>query len=243
MTKTLKKFAKRSEDCTMHEGSNDMKASFDEFVGFLHAATMNRIEFAEQQSLKLADELKLQYLRIESARKKQNAFLDHLAHTVTEMHSEAEKSKKEYHESCVGVRVAQEKFDQSPTNEKLNKILHQAILDSNNCRNKYTLTLEAASQAENKYRTTDIPAVLADMAEYVDIVCKSTKRSLKKVLDVENWILSAGEVKSGESLIQDSPTDYGNSEAVPETMMERYITKFEAPESLWNDKVRTCQLF
>jgi hypothetical protein len=69
-------------------------------------------------------------------------------------------TKLKYLEACNAVKSMQEKVDKSSNNEKLNKTLHQLILDMNNSKNISLLSIESANKGKAKYYDKDIPKFL-----------------------------------------------------------------------------------
>ncbi|KAL2916688.1 Protein BZZ1 [Polyrhizophydium stewartii] len=127
-----------------------------------HAAT------AETFAGELADKLKVLAAKRDESRKKHLVFAQRLIVEREKTSVEVDKAHQRYDEACDLVESSKAKHDRNQdekAKDKLKRVWHQEILDMNNAKNIYLLTIESANAAKRKHYLEDIPGLLDDMRD------------------------------------------------------------------------------
>ncbi|CAO3609011.1 unnamed protein product [Cunninghamella echinulata] len=106
--------------------------------------------------------------RKEDAKKKHVAFYNKLKAERDKTYSDKDKAKQVYDDSCSEIETIQAKLSRTTGDkEKLQRHLDHAILECNNKKNSYLLSLSIANAEHTKYHEADIPA-LSDNLQDLD---------------------------------------------------------------------------
>ncbi|KAI9095141.1 hypothetical protein DFS34DRAFT_187454 [Phlyctochytrium arcticum] len=148
----------------------------------------------------LADKLKQQITRKEESRKKHNMFSTRLVAERDRLYYDKDKAKSKYDEACEAVDAAKNKHGRAVderTSEKLKRKWHEEIVDLNNTKSMYILSLAAANAGKHKYYSEDIPALLNDMLDLNQSIVSAVKdvwttyvEELGKTLEAERTSLA-----------------------------------------------------
>ena len=85
------------------------------------------------------------------------------------MDGDLEKSKTDYYMACELVEAAKMKYEKITDERykgKYKKQWHQSILDMNNQKNVYLLTVEAYNKMKERQMTQEFPAIIKQIEEY-----------------------------------------------------------------------------
>ncbi|CAG8576472.1 4892_t:CDS:10 [Diversispora eburnea] len=141
-----------------------------------------RYKFSESISTKIMEELKTVSIKKEEMRKKHIQFSNKLALERDKMYSENQKAKARYNESCLEALNSQQKQEKAPDEkvlEKLRKQTQEAIIDMNNNKNLYILSIRMTNEHKHKYYNSDIPSLIDQLQE----LNESRTNALKRIWD------------------------------------------------------------
>lgn len=123
----------------------------------------DRTVFSEYLLSDISDPLKLLSQKTDDSRKKSLAFSKKMTEERDKYYTEKDKAKTRYDESCLEVqssRSKQEKTIDSKVMEKLQKQYYQEVIDRNNNKNLYVLSLVIANKHKQKHFEQDTPELL-----------------------------------------------------------------------------------
>ncbi|KAH6570670.1 hypothetical protein BASA50_002805 [Batrachochytrium salamandrivorans] len=116
----------------------------------------------------VAEQLKGLGFRRDECRKKHLAYAQRLRLEREKMEAELEKTRSRYFEACDLVdnsKLKNERGSDEKSKEKFKRVWHQEILDMNNAKNLYLLSIKSENAAKSKYYSKDIPELLDNMRE------------------------------------------------------------------------------
>ncbi|CAO3673672.1 unnamed protein product [Umbelopsis vinacea] len=117
-----------------------------------------RYQLAEDLATSIADVLKTMAMKKEEARKKHVGFYQKLKSDRDKAYAEKDKAKQAYDDACAEVENVRAKIERGTGDqEKHNRHLEQAIIECNNRKNLYILSIGVANAEKAKYFDTDIP--------------------------------------------------------------------------------------
>lgn len=122
-----------------------------------------RAVFSDYLLSDICDPLKLLSQKTDDSRKKNLVFFKKMTEERDKYYAEKDKAKTRYDESCLEVQTSrskQEKTIDAKVMEKLQKQYYQEVIDRNNNKNLYVLSLAIANQHKHKHYTKDIPELL-----------------------------------------------------------------------------------
>ncbi|KAJ3373119.1 hypothetical protein GGF31_001106 [Allomyces arbusculus] len=147
------------------------------YLQTMEATAKDRSDLADQLVTQVSDQLKAVCTRTEDSRRKHITFAAKLISEQERSLQEKDKAKIKYLQSCEDVEAAKIKYERADekSQEKLKKIWHQQILEMNNAKNGYILSLAVANAHRRSHQNTDIPWVLDEMEVLESIRLKAFK--------------------------------------------------------------------
>ncbi|CAB4486141.1 uncharacterized protein OCT59_022264 [Rhizophagus irregularis] len=127
-----------------------------------------RAKFSETLSTNVMEKVKTVATRKEEIRKKHMEFAQKLVTDRDKIYSERKKVKTRYDECCVEVQSSQQRLDRSTDDKVLEKLKNQKIQDiieMNNNKNLYILSIRVSNNLKKKYYHSDIPALIDQLQE------------------------------------------------------------------------------
>ncbi|KAJ3058788.1 hypothetical protein HK102_010316, partial [Quaeritorhiza haematococci] len=156
----------------------------------------DRLTFSESLSNDVSDKLKSLALKKEEARKKHITFAQRILAEREKVYAEKEKAKQKYYESCDVVEMTKMKHDRAPDEKsqgKLKRQWHQEILDMNNNKNIYILSLASSNAWKQKYFRHDIPSLLSAMNDLTSSTALGLKKIWSFALELEKGLMGSGQ--------------------------------------------------
>ncbi|KNE71665.1 hypothetical protein AMAG_16220 [Allomyces macrogynus ATCC 38327] len=147
------------------------------YLQTMEATAKGRSDLADQMVAQVSDQLKTICTRTEDSRRKHISFAAKLISEQERSLQEKDKAKIKYLQACEDVEAAKLKYERADekSQEKLKKIWHQQILEMNNAKNGYILSLAVANAHRKSHQNTDIPWVLDEMEVLESIRLKAFK--------------------------------------------------------------------
>ncbi|RHZ77479.1 hypothetical protein Glove_177g134 [Diversispora epigaea] len=175
-----------------------------------------RHKFSESISTNIMEELKTVSIKKEEMRKKHMQFSSKLALERDKVHSENQKAKARYNESCLEVLNSQQKQEKAPDEkvlEKLRKQTQEAIIDMNNNKNLYILSIRISNEHKHKYYNSDMPSLIDQLQELDGSRTSALKRIWEDYVNLELNVLndSISHLNSARRNVQ-SINDHKDSE-------------------------------
>jgi hypothetical protein len=151
------------------------------------------------------------------------------------------KSKYEYDTACDAVEAAKGRFERAgdeKTKERLKRLWHQDILDMNNRKNVYLLTLDMVNRIQERQSQVEIPEILKQFELFGTSCNTSILRIWKIYVDAQTDILKSHiEVMEGTKfMIETVDPTFNTNVEIPSTYLKQTPFKFE-PCGLWTDEV------
>ncbi|KAJ3360064.1 hypothetical protein GGF32_008651 [Allomyces javanicus] len=147
------------------------------YLQTMETTAKDRSDLADQLVAQVSDQLKTVCTRTEDSRRKHISFAAKLISEQERSLQEKDKAKIKYLQACEDVEAAKLKYERADekSQEKLKKIWHQQILEMNNAKNGYILSLAVANAHRRSHQNTDIPWVLDEMEVLESIRLKAFK--------------------------------------------------------------------
>ncbi|KAI9140317.1 hypothetical protein BKA69DRAFT_515846 [Paraphysoderma sedebokerense] len=166
---------------------SSLMQSWTEILSKTETIAKERATYSENLLTEIADKLKSTFYKKEEARKKHLQFASKITTDRDRILTEKDKAKQAYDESCEAVEAAKlrhEKADEKSA-EKLKKAWNQAIVDMNNAKNAYLLSIAAANAAKKSFYLSEMPFVLDEMQDLEERRIENIKTLLGEYLRLE----------------------------------------------------------
>ncbi|KAJ3272404.1 hypothetical protein HDV01_005587 [Terramyces sp. JEL0728] len=150
-------------------GKCSMKDCWEKIVSDTHQHSRLHAQLADILNQSVADKLKVLAAQTEESRKKQLAFATKLVSEFDMINQKVDKSRDTYMIACDQVESAREKFERATDEKSVDKckrFWHQEILDMNNSKNNYLLSIEMANKFHERYCNEYIPHLLKQFQEF-----------------------------------------------------------------------------
>ncbi|ORX50447.1 SH3-domain-containing protein [Hesseltinella vesiculosa] len=120
----------------------------------------SRYQLVEELNTMIIDSTKQTIARKDDAKKKHVAFYQKLKAERDKTYLEKDKSKLAFDDTCAEIEAIQHKMQKgSGDKDKLQRQLNQAVLECNNKKNTYLLTIATSNAERTKYYEVDVPAI------------------------------------------------------------------------------------
>ncbi|KAJ3256059.1 hypothetical protein HK103_005742 [Boothiomyces macroporosus] len=142
---------------------SSMKDCWEKIVSDTSNHSRLHAQLADILNQSVADKLKVLATQTEESRKKQLLFANKLVSEFDSVNQKVEKSRDAYMLACDQVELAREKFERASDEKSIDKckrFWHQEILDMNNSKNNYLLSIDMANKFHEKYCKEYIPHLL-----------------------------------------------------------------------------------
>ncbi|CEP09015.1 hypothetical protein [Parasitella parasitica] len=151
----------------------------------------SRFSFVDDLNNVVVESLRGIAVRKEDSRKKHAAFYQKLKAERDKTYADKDKAKQLYDEVCAEIENIRAKISKSSGDvDKLNRQLDSCLLDRDNKKNLYLLSISVANAERAKYFEDDIP-VLADHLQELDASrIIALKIILKNYVDMETKLLA-----------------------------------------------------
>ncbi|KAJ3332582.1 hypothetical protein HDU76_013759 [Blyttiomyces sp. JEL0837] len=161
---------------------NELSNTVDQAWTSILQDTVNRSKahstLADALSTNVCEQLKQLTMAKELARKKHLQFAQKLVTERERVYAEKERAKRIYDDACDIVEADKTRHDRAvddKTQEKLKRQWHNDILELNNHKNMYILSLDMANAIKNKYFQKDLPELLRDMCDLTETMHEGLK--------------------------------------------------------------------
>ncbi|OAC99873.1 hypothetical protein MUCCIDRAFT_165699 [Mucor lusitanicus CBS 277.49] len=151
----------------------------------------SRLRLVDDLNNVVVDSLRGTAARKEESRKKHAAFYHKLKSERDRSYAEKDKAKQLYDDACAEIESIKAKISKSSGDvEKLQRQMDACLLDRDNKKNLYLLSISVANAEREKYFEDDIP-ILADHLEELDASrITALKAILKSYIDMETKLIT-----------------------------------------------------
>ncbi|KAG0188036.1 hypothetical protein DFQ28_005464 [Apophysomyces sp. BC1034] len=166
-------------------GSTSLAAWFN-IVAQTESTARTRYRLSEELTSSVAEALKATAARKEEARKKYAIFYQKLKSEKDKTYIEKDKAKQTYDDRCAATENLRAKLSKGTGDqEKYQRQLEQTILECNNSKNLYLLSLGVCNAERNKYHEEDIPTLADHLEDFDNSRILALQDILLKYIDVE----------------------------------------------------------
>ncbi|KAJ3029947.1 hypothetical protein HDV00_009334 [Rhizophlyctis rosea] len=162
-------------------GTSTLQKSWSTLLHETENTAKTHLNLSDALSHDICERLKNLSSKKDDARKKHITFTQRLQTERDKIYDEKDKAKHKYDAACDAVEVAKQKHNRAPddrTAGKLKRSWHQEIVDLQNHKNMYIVTLAVANACKHKYYAQDVPEVLSHM----QTLLQATHQGLKQIL-------------------------------------------------------------
>ncbi|KAJ3325437.1 hypothetical protein HDV06_004296 [Boothiomyces sp. JEL0866] len=219
--------------------ASSMKDCWEKIVSDTNNHSRLHAQLADILNQSVADKLKALSTQTEESRKKQLLFANKLANEFESVNQKVEKSRDSYMLACDQVELAREKFERATDEKSIDKCKrywHQEILDMNNSKNNYLLSIDMANKFHQRYCKEYIPHLLKQFQVF-------GQRNNNSVIEIWKTFVSAQkDILRYQTDIVDGTMDYigfvdsaiDTEIAEPKGLDQPLLFQFE-PSVLWKD--------
>ncbi|KAJ3228320.1 hypothetical protein HK099_004313 [Clydaea vesicula] len=140
-------------------GENTLENTWNAILTQLEKSAVHHSSFSESLLSDIAEKLKCLAAKKENSRKKQILFIQKLVQERDKIYHEQEEKKKAYDEACYNVEQAKLKYDRSmdeKQQDKAKKQFHLEIMEMNNQKNLYLISVKISNLIKEKYYKKDL---------------------------------------------------------------------------------------
>lgn len=183
---------------------------YDKFIEKFDDTVKERNDYAAKLNT-LSDNIKAKINKKEELRKKHMDYYSKINSEVLNMSAETDKNEVKFREACSNTDALKKKIDSTGDDKKSKRNLEQSIIDMNNKKNIYILSLRVANAYNEKFINVEIHNILDSMQEFHESVMEYYKSICNEYLESENELYqniesSNEEVIEGNNQI-DIPSD------------------------------------
>ncbi|KAL7310474.1 Protein BZZ1 [Mucor circinelloides] len=151
----------------------------------------SRFRLVDDLNTVVVDSLRGTAVRKEESRKKHAAFYHKLKSERDRTYAEKDKAKQLYDDACAEIENIRAKISKSSGDvEKLQRQMDACLLDRDNKKNLYLLSISVANAEREKYFEDDIP-ILADHLQELDASrIAALKSILRNYIDMETKLIT-----------------------------------------------------
>ncbi|KAI9172881.1 Protein BZZ1 [Blastocladiella emersonii ATCC 22665] len=166
---------------------------WNDVLNNLDAVAKERAMLAERLVVEVADKLKLAAGQFDDTRKKHIAFHNKLAAEQEKMVQEKDKAKLKYLQACEDVESAKLRFERADekNQEKLKKVWHQSIVEMNNAKNAYLLSIAMCNVGRKHHQKEQVPWILDELEELEVMRINAFKQIMQQLTVCETEALKA----------------------------------------------------
>ncbi|OUM60338.1 hypothetical protein PIROE2DRAFT_13921 [Piromyces sp. E2] len=216
LTLTVGNVKLRNGDTAIPKISTFQK-SYDKFLKKFEESIKDRNDYVEKLNT-LSDSIKTSVGKKEEIRKKYMDYSSRISTEVTNISGETDKSENKFREACNNTDTIKKKQEKNEIgsndskNEKSKKLLEQSIIDMNNKKNLYILSIkttnacnERLSKVENRNILDNMQELHESLVEYYKSICtnylenenelmEKVQSSNEKTVDYNNKIDTPGDI-------------------------------------------------
>ncbi|CAG8633452.1 10160_t:CDS:10 [Dentiscutata erythropus] len=151
-----------------------------------------RFKFSESLSTVVMERVKTVAVKKEEIRKKHMMFAQKLKSDRDKIYNETQKAKEHYYECCVEAQSSKQKQERAPDERLLEKLRKQTldhVIEMNNSKNMYILSILRANEHKKKYYYSDLPALTDLLQELNESKIFALKRIWNEYVDLELNVL------------------------------------------------------
>ncbi|KAG2195795.1 hypothetical protein INT46_003437 [Mucor plumbeus] len=181
----------QQEDWDWDDTSSTTASAWSQLLNQTTLVAKSRLRLVDDLNNVVVDSLRGTAARKEESRKKHAAFYQKLKSERDKTYAEKDKAKQLYDEACTEIENIKAKINKSSGDvDKLQRHLDACLLDRDNKKNLYLLSISVANAERAKYFEDDIP-ILADHLEDLDASrITALKIILKNYVDMETKLLT-----------------------------------------------------
>jgi hypothetical protein len=157
------------------------------------------------------------------------------------MDGDLEKTKAAYYLACDLVEASKLKYEKTTDikqKEKNKKLWHQAILDMNNQKNIYILTIETFNKMKERQLTEELPAIIKQIEGFGSSNNSSLIKIWNTYLDLQSGLVRGmADVISGDRFMLESINPSLETEIQPRASFFVNNPKVFEGCGLWMDEV------
>ncbi|KAJ3400561.1 hypothetical protein HDU80_006841 [Chytriomyces hyalinus] len=158
---------------------NSVELAWKKIVDATEHRSKTHLNYADSLSAEIGDKIKLVISKKDESRKKHMAFSQRLSTEREAGYCDKDKCKKKYDDACENyeaAKVRHERAADDKAREKYALLLHSEILEMNNRKNMYILSIAAANAVKNEYFTVEVPNLLQDLHALSESVFDSLRK-------------------------------------------------------------------
>ncbi|CAG8627980.1 13940_t:CDS:10, partial [Cetraspora pellucida] len=151
-----------------------------------------RFKFSESLSTVIMERVKTVAIKKEETRKKHIMFAQKLKSDRDKIFNEMQKAKEHYYECCVEAQSSKQKQERAPDERILDKLRKQTlddVVEMNNSKNMYILSIIRANEHKKKYYYEDLPALIDLLQELNESRIYAMKQIWNEYMDLELNVL------------------------------------------------------
>ncbi|KAJ3302678.1 hypothetical protein HDV03_004798, partial [Kappamyces sp. JEL0829] len=229
-----------SDDKVLVEEWASTKEAWDRILNDTSEESRLHLHFADLLNDGIIEKLKALSARKEESRKKHLAFCSEFKLECEKADKELAKCKLDYDAACDAVDAAKGRFERATDDrqkEKLKRLWHQEILDMNNQKNIYLLTLHATNKLQDRHANVEIPAIIKQFEDFATTNNSGILKVWKKFIETQTSVLKSQlDVLQGEHFMIDTvDPSVGTTIPIPAGLFSKPINVFE-PCGLWTDQ-------
>ncbi|KAF0420928.1 FCH-domain-containing protein [Gigaspora margarita] len=151
-----------------------------------------RFKFSESLSTIVMERVKTVAVKKEETRKKHMMFAQKLKSDRDKIYNETQKAKDHYYECCVEAQSSKQRQERAPDERLLEKLRKQTldhVIEMNNSKNMYILSIIRANEHKKKYYHADLPALIDLLQDLNESKIFALKRIWNEYVNLELNVL------------------------------------------------------
>ncbi|KAI9273305.1 hypothetical protein EDC94DRAFT_644570 [Helicostylum pulchrum] len=191
----------QQDEWDWEDSSSTTSSAWCQLLNQTSLVAKSRLKLVDDLNNMVVDSLRGAAARKDDAKKKHAAFYQKLKNERDKTYAEKDKAKQLYDESCIEIENLKAKLNKTGDQDKVQRQLENALLDCDNKKNLYLLSIGVANAERSKYFEEDIP-ILADHLQDLDAArILALKSILKNYIDLESKLLTTVQKCHDDSLV------------------------------------------
>ncbi|GAN08627.1 actin polymerization protein Bzz1 [Mucor ambiguus] len=194
--------ADQQDDWDWDDTSSTTASAWSHLLDQTALVAKSRLRLVDDLNNVVVDSLRGTAVRKEESRKKHAAFYHKLKSERDRTYAEKDKAKQLYDDACAEIENIKAKISKSSGDvDKLQRQMDACLLDRDNKKNLYLLSISVANAEREKYFEDDIP-ILADHLEDLDASrITALKSILKNYIDMETQLITTVQKCHDDTLV------------------------------------------
>lgn len=235
---------------TVIPNNSTFQKSYDKFLKKFEETIKDRNDYVEKLNT-LSENIKTSTTKKEEIRKKHMDYSTRINTEVTNMNVETDKNEVKFREACNNTDTIKKKMDKNEVGsndektEKSKKILDQSIVDMNNKKNIYVLSIKVANAYTEKLTKVENKNILDNMQSLHESIVEYYKSICNEYLENENELYQTIETANEDVVNINNQIDTQNDVALyiqynkkewknPELKSFAPIPLWEIPDNIYN---------